>query len=179
VVVGVVRVIRGVLFDLGDTIIVEARDPGAPILEWMRLRRVPYAATLIRRLAKRYRLAVVSNTKISGMVEVREALRRVGLLSYFDAVVTSVDVGCEKPGREIFLYALDALGVKPSEAVMIGDRVDTDIQGANRMGITTILHRWRNRYPVLSSEGFYRPSYSVSSLREVEGVLDQIESARA
>lgn len=171
--------IRGVLFDLGDTIIIEDPDPGAPILQWKRLRRVPYVMALIRSLAKRYRLAVVTNTSISGREEVGEALRRVGLGSCFDAIVTSVDVGCEKPGSKIFQYALDELGVQPSEAVMIGDRVDTDILGANRLGITTILHRWRNRYPVLNSEGFCRPSYSVNSLREVEGVLDQIESGRA
>jgi putative hydrolase of the HAD superfamily len=172
-------VIKGVLFDLGDTIIVEDPDPGAPILQWRRLRRVPYAATLIRRLAKRYRLAVVTNTRISGRREVAEALRRVGLGSYFDVIVTSVDVGCEKPGGKIFQCALDALGVQADEAVMIGDRVDTDIAGANRLGIKTILHRWRNRYPAANPKSFSKPSYRVSSLLEVEVVLKRIESPMA
>jgi len=171
-------VIRGVLFDLGDTIIIEDPDPGAPILQWKRLRRVPYIVTLIRSLAKRYRLAVVTNTSISGREEVGEALRRVGLDAYFGAIVTSVDVGCEKPGGKIFQCALDALGIQADEAVMIGDRVDTDIAGANRLGITTILHRWRNRYPLPDPGSFSKPSYAVRSLREVEAVLRQIESRK-
>lgn len=153
--------------------IVEDKDPGARILQWKRLRRVPYAATLIRRLSEKYRLAVVS-----GKVEVGEALGRVRLREYFDAIITSVDVGCEKPYPKIFKCALDALGIRPGEAVMIGDRVDTDICGANGAGITTVLHRWRNRYRMPICRSLSKPSYSVKSLREVERVLKEIESLK-
>ena len=44
-----------------------------------------------------------------------------------------------KPGKRAYLKALDTMGFKPSEAVMIGDQVFTDILGANRLGLYTIL----------------------------------------
>ncbi|MCK4474563.1 HAD family hydrolase [Candidatus Bathyarchaeota archaeon] len=46
----------------------------------------------------------------------------------FDVVVTSVDMGCEKPDEKIFLEALGALDVGPAEAVMVGDRISKDSQ---------------------------------------------------
>ncbi|HDD62671.1 MAG: haloacid dehalogenase [Chloroflexota bacterium] len=47
--------------------------------------------------------------------------------------VTPYVVG--KPHKAIFEAALDELGVKPEEALMVGDRLDTDILGANQYGV--------------------------------------------
>ena len=45
-----------------------------------------------------------------------------------------------KPSPEMFRHALELLGVPPSPAVwMIGDRVDTDVEGARRLGLTPVL----------------------------------------
>ncbi len=45
-----------------------------------------------------------------------------------------------KPSPEMFLHALDLLGISPSPEVwVIGDRVDTDVEGANRLGLTPVL----------------------------------------
>ena len=43
-----------------------------------------------------------------------------------------------KPQPEIFLTALDALGAQPETTWMVGDRLNTDILGAQRAGIGTI-----------------------------------------
>ncbi|MCW5887511.1 MAG: HAD-IIA family hydrolase [Anaerolineales bacterium] len=44
-----------------------------------------------------------------------------------------------KPGTAGFMAAMDALGVSPAETMMIGDRVDTDIAGAQAAGCRTGL----------------------------------------
>jgi len=44
-----------------------------------------------------------------------------------------------KPQPEIYLAALSRLGIKPSEALVIGDRLDTDIVGAQAIGCATAL----------------------------------------
>ncbi|NLF45011.1 MAG: YqeG family HAD IIIA-type phosphatase [Syntrophomonadaceae bacterium] len=44
-----------------------------------------------------------------------------------------------KPRRGSFLRAVSLLGVKPEEAVVIGDQIFTDIMGGNRAGLFTIL----------------------------------------
>nr|WP_290665305.1 HAD-IIA family hydrolase [Ardenticatena sp.] len=44
-----------------------------------------------------------------------------------------------KPEPIIFREALHRLGLQPEEVAMVGDRLDTDIEGGHRMGMTTIL----------------------------------------
>jgi len=44
-----------------------------------------------------------------------------------------------KPARAMFESALQTLGTDPSETLMIGDRIGTDIQGAQAVGIQTAL----------------------------------------
>ena len=46
-----------------------------------------------------------------------------------------------KPGRGGFLQALEMMGRRPEEAAMAGDQIFTDILGANRTGIFSILVR--------------------------------------
>ena len=44
-----------------------------------------------------------------------------------------------KPGAAGYLKALELLGASASEAVMIGDQLFTDVYGANKLGIATVL----------------------------------------
>jgi len=46
-----------------------------------------------------------------------------------------------KPRRKGFLAALEAMQVGPEETAMIGDQMFTDVLGANRLGIRTIMVR--------------------------------------
>jgi len=98
----------------------------------------PCVEEVIGTLSKRYRLALLSNTMSDTP---RIILRRSGLLGHFDAVVCSRDVGIRKPNPRIFLYVLEKLGVKPEEAVHVGDSVEDDMEGASRAGIKAILIR--------------------------------------
>lgn len=68
-----------------------------------------------------------------------QKISRLQLGSYFDLIVTSEEAGCEKPDPSIFEQVLDTLDLKPNEVVMIGDNVKADIQGAQNVGISTIL----------------------------------------
>jgi putative hydrolase of the HAD superfamily len=90
---------------------------------------------LARLRAAGLRLGVVSNS--DGRVE--EALGVSGLRDYFDVVVDSTLAGVEKPDPAIFRAALDVLGVRPSEALYVGDLYDVDVIGANAAGIPAVL----------------------------------------
>ena len=56
-----------------------------------------------------------------------------------DATVGSRSHGKVKPHPSIFVAALEALGVAPSEAAMVGDSYEDDIEGARALGIHAIL----------------------------------------
>ncbi|MGH8103763.1 MAG: HAD family hydrolase [bacterium] len=145
------KLIKAALFDFGDLIIVEIHDQKS-MATWESYPIVKGMDKVVTELAKDYKLAVVSNTFTSTRETLDMILTKVGLRPYFLYITTSVDVGKRKPAPEIFLEALDVLGAKPHEAVMIGDRTETDIRGANALGIHSILFRWRDKYPDTSGD---------------------------
>ncbi len=63
----------------------------------------------------------------------------LGLNAYIDIVVTSGEVGFDKPEPAFFQAALQMANVNASEAVHVGDQPTTDILGARGVGITPIL----------------------------------------
>ena len=64
---------------------------------------------------------------------------KLGLKPYLDFVVTSQEVGADKPESPIFLAALDKARVNASEAIHVGDQYRLDVVGARGVGITPIL----------------------------------------
>ncbi|MER7010116.1 HAD family hydrolase [Saccharopolyspora sp. NPDC000359] len=96
-----------------------------PCLDWMR--------------DSGLRLAVITNAPSAYQ---RKKIAAVGLADTFDALVISGEVGVAKPDPRIFHTACDALGLRPDEVAHVGDRLDTDAQGAARAGLHGI---WLNR----------------------------------
>ena len=72
----------------------------------------------------------------------RKDVEASGLAALLDVVVFSEDVGVAKPQAEIFLHALEQLGVAPEDAMFVGDGLDTDVQGAASVGMTTVQALW-------------------------------------
>jgi HAD superfamily hydrolase (TIGR01662 family) len=79
------------------------------------------------------RLGLVSNSAR----DVREFARHHGL--EVDAGISSFHHGHSKPHASIFRAVLDLLGVEPEEAVMVGDNIGDDIEGALALGMRAIL----------------------------------------
>jgi len=75
---------------------------------------------------------------------------KLGLEPYLDFVITSRDVGADKPESPIFLAALEQAGIKSSEAVHVGDQYKLDVVGARAVGITPILIDRYDLYPEVS-----------------------------
>jgi HAD superfamily hydrolase (TIGR01509 family) len=97
---------------------------------------VPEAPAVLDRLRRRgFRLAVVSNSNGT----VAELLGALGLASRVDAIVDSGVIGAEKPDPKIFAAAADAVGVRPEEAVHVGDLYAVDVVGARAAGCRAIL----------------------------------------
>ena len=72
----------------------------------------------------------------------RADVEAFGLSELFDVIVFSEEVGFRKPQPEIFLHALEQLGVEPEQAMFVGDRLETDVQGAAQVGMATVQALW-------------------------------------
>jgi len=64
-----------------------------------------------------------------------------GIAKYFASTAVSGTHGFHKPDVRLFLHACEALGVTPSECIMVGDRIDCDIVPARRLGMRTVRLR--------------------------------------
>ncbi len=97
----------------------------------------PHAHEQLSLLAGTHRLALVSNHTNLAQLKKVEAL---GFAPYFEAIITSEEAGVEKPHGRIFELALQALGVQSDRAVMVGDDIKADYQGARAAGLGALLY---------------------------------------
>ena len=81
------------------------------------------------------KMGLISNTQRS----LTAFQTHFALEGIFSAAVSSYDHGYMKPHRSIFEAALRLVGVAPHEAVMVGDSVAADIDGARGMGMRAVL----------------------------------------
>ncbi|MDP2920357.1 MAG: HAD-IA family hydrolase [Dehalococcoidia bacterium] len=97
---------------------------------------LPRAEETIRSIAGRgFRLALLTN----GDAKVqRDKVIRFGLLHYFPVCLIEGELGYGKPDSRVFQTALDRLGVPADGAWMVGDLLETDITGAQNLGIFTV-----------------------------------------
>jgi len=96
-------------------------------------------------------------------------LQETGLLEYLDVRLTAGDVGKLKPHPEPFRVAMQRLGVTPSEAVFVGDRVQDDVAGAQLAGMRAV---WVRRQSAEPFGGAFKPNATIDTLRELFKVLD-------
>jgi putative hydrolase of the HAD superfamily len=99
--------------------------------------RVPDGhARYLRDLSSGHRLGVVSNIWAPKARWLRE-FERAGLANVFESVVFSSDTRSVKPSPALFLSALEAFGVSPTNALFVGDSVEREITPARALGLRT------------------------------------------
>ena len=111
--------------------------------------------------SKNYTLSIISN----GFVEVQYTkLRRSNLLSYFSNIFLSEEVGYQKPDIRFFQFVLQKLGANASDCIVIGDNIQTDIQGAEMANISSIFYDKDSCNPSLNIT-------TVSKLLQIKSIL--------
>ena len=91
---------------------------------------------LIRALRPSYRTAVLSNADITLRSRLSDGL---GIVSLFDEIVCSAEVGCAKPEPEIYALACNRLGLPPAACVFVDDN-ESNVRAADAVGIRGVLH---------------------------------------
>jgi FMN phosphatase YigB (HAD superfamily) len=142
---------------------------------WPRVAAVPGAQQVLRSLRPHYRLVVATNAADSDGEQVRVALARVGLSALVDDVVTSREVGAEKPDPAFFRAALHAAfpGRPPTaqRAVMVGDSWENDVAGAMAAGLRAV---WLNPSGAGRPCGAPAPDAEIERLSELPLALERL-----
>jgi HAD superfamily hydrolase (TIGR01509 family) len=101
------------------------------------------AAALLESLkARGLKTGVVANSWPEPARLLRADAAAFGLEPLLDVMVFSEEAGAAKPEPEIFRRALDELAVEPFATMFVGDRLETDVQGAANLGMTTVQALW-------------------------------------
>lgn len=128
----------------------------------------PYAGvrrTLVELVRRQLRLGVVTDApRLKGW----QRLVQLGLADFFEVVVTVDDAGGRKPDPAPFKAAVDALGLKPSEVLFVGDWPERDIAGAKAVGLHTAFARYGRPH----QDGTHGADVELESIGEVLSVLD-------
>ncbi len=116
-----------------------------------------------------YKLGIVSNA--GDNKDVIQLVEKFEIQPYFDFVLTSAACGWRKPNPRIFEMALAHWGYSPSEAAMVGDKLEADIAGANQAGVFSI---WAKRYARTRTEADAVPNALAETLSEIPDILKAI-----
>ncbi len=131
-------------------------------------RLFPETKEVLAILRKKYVLGVVSNMSIKATAH---KLERAGIRNSFQHIIGPDTVQAYKPALKIFRHALTLFMIEPDEVVFIGDNHRTDIVGATKAGITTILIDRKQKIPQKLNPP---PNYRITSLLELPELLSSI-----
>jgi putative hydrolase of the HAD superfamily len=164
--------LAAVCFDFGDTLIDEATERKSDGVT-VEAKFLPGALDAIAAVRRRgLKLGLVADGRPESYENVLSA---AGIRDHFAAVTVSRAVGVEKPNERIFLAALRDLGLSRADAhrvLFVGNRLDRDIVGANQVGMQSVWLRWSSRYSQEPASRNEAPGYTVSTLKELERLLD-------
>jgi HAD superfamily hydrolase (TIGR01662 family) len=120
-------------------------------------------AEVLRQLHGRgLRIGLISNTQRC----LQSFQSHFALEGLFSVALSSADHGYMKPHRLIFEAALEQVGVEAAEAVMVGDSLAHDVEGARRLGMRAVLVSRGGAPPACPPD-----VPSISSLRELPPLL--------
>lgn len=122
----------------------------------------PEAEIVLRSLCEKgYNIGIIANQ----LLGTEKRLENWGLMKYIKVVAASAEEGVAKPDSEIFLRALKRADCLPENAVMIGDRIDNDIEPANSLGMKTIWVR----------QGFSIYQRPMNKLQKADHIADRLQ----
>ena len=133
-----------VLFDWGNTLMVDFPEYEGPMSSWPRVEAVTHARETLEQVrALGWGTALATNAGDSLEADIRAALARVELDPLIDRVFCSREVGHNKPSPEFFTFIKKALALPDKDLVMVGDDFQKDIEGATKCGIRAVWFRPR------------------------------------
>lgn len=120
--------------------------------------------TLMELMKMGLKLTVLSDAP---KMEVWLRIVSLGLHHYFDEIITSEDFGVKKPDPKPFRKALEVLGTKPEETLMVGDWPDRDVKGAKAAGIRAVWAKYGDTFGTKESGA----EFDINDIYEIVGII--------
>lgn len=124
------------------------------------------ARVTLEALAEQYQLGIIANQSLG----TRERLQKHGLLDRISLVIGSAEAGVSKPDPRIFHEALKQAGCAATDAAMVGDRLDNDVEPANLLGMMTVHVRQGGSGAQRPRRQAERATHTVETIAEVAAI---------
>ena len=162
---------RTILFDWGDTVMRDYPERTTPMVEWETVEVIEGVTDVLAYLhSSGRRIILATSAAISDESQIRGALSRGGLDSYFSQIYCFKNTQLPK-GEEFYRYILNDLGVSISDVLMVGDGFEKDIQIPNTLGIFAV---WFNpKSDEVRRDEMHITVHSLEELRKFFESLDR------
>ncbi|XP_061646308.1 N-acylneuraminate-9-phosphatase isoform X3 [Phyllopteryx taeniolatus] len=130
----------------------------------------PEISSLLKQLRRKYKLLLLTNGNAQTQ---REKVDAASCEGFFDSIVLAGDYAEQKPFPSIFRLCFDLLQVEPQDCIMVGDSLDTDIQGGWSAHVRATV--WINSAGDAVPVGSVTPDFTLSTVLDLEDVLAQLK----
>ncbi|MEQ2206834.1 hypothetical protein XENOCAPTIV_003501 [Xenoophorus captivus] len=131
----------------------------------------PEVCDLLMQLRSKYKLLLLTNGEAQTQ---REKVEAVNCEEFFDAVVIAGDHAEQKPFPSIFQLCFNKLEVEAWDCVMVGDSLDTDVQGGFNAGVRATV--WIHRAEGSVLDGPVKPDYTIPTVLDLPRILAQLQN---
>jgi len=161
-----------ILFDWGDTVMRDDPALTVPMVEWPTIEVIEGIADVLDYLrSSGRRVVLATSADISDESQIRGALARGGLAEYFSHIYCFKNTHLPK-GEAFYRHILSDLHIPVTDALMVGDHFEKDVQAANAVGIFAV---WFNPGSDEARNGdLYVTVHRMDELRAFFESLDQM-----
>ncbi|MFL2642255.1 MAG: HAD family hydrolase [Dehalococcoidia bacterium] len=96
-----------------------------------------------------------------------EKMKRSGVGNLAPFYIVSGDFGCHKPCKEVFIEASKKINLPCEEILFVGDTAETDIIGAQSVGMKTAWIRMGRSYPLEN-----KPDFEIDHVKDLGSILN-------
>jgi FMN phosphatase YigB (HAD superfamily) len=159
-----------ILFDWGDTVMRDNPEKTAPMVEWDSVEVIDGITDVLAYLDSSGRqIALATSADISTESQIRAALARCGIETYFSRIYSFTNTNLRK-GEAFYRHILSDLNIPASDALMIGDHFEKDVKVPNDMGISAV---WFN--PLIEDAVTHDVQYTVHSMTELRRFFEALD----
>lgn len=160
-----------VLFDWGNTVMIDDPTLTIPMVEWERVEVVHGIESVLEYLDNSGRqIVLATSASVSDEGQIHGALTRAGLDQYFSHIFCFKNTGLPK-GEVFYRFILKQLEIQPSGALMVGDSLEKDVLDANHAELHAV---WFNSLSGETKESeFYSTVHSMQELLSFFKALDR------
>lgn len=160
---------RVLVFDWGNTLMRVFPQFG-PMVTWDKVEALPGAEKSLQILAKNHSIILATNASDSDASQVRDALKRVGMVGSISKIFTFHEIGARKPDPAFFRRIKDLTNASSPNMIMIGDDPDADIMGAHQAGWRTV---WLNEAIIPCPGLKVIHDFEITSMSALPGTIEK------